>query len=229
MRSDGFALAFDLEIRAGGHVIRPRATMATPGTLVLFGRSGVGKTLTLRALAGLEAPVSGTIRQRGRTLYDGAAGVALRPQERRIGYVPQHHLLFPHLTVRGNVGFGVRGSEREARVEELLARLELGRLADRRPGALSGGERQRVAIARALAPRPETLLLDEPFTSLDREARASVRAWFREHVRDLEVVVLLVTHDTAEAVEMGQRLVLLEDGHTAAEGAPTAVLARSAS
>jgi ABC-type sulfate/molybdate transport systems ATPase subunit len=228
MITNGCALAFDLEIRAGGHVIRPRGTMATPGTLVLFGRSGVGKTLTLRALAGLEQPVAGTIRQHGRTLFDAASHVALRPQERRMGYVPQQCLLFPHLTVRGTVGFGVRRPEREARVDELLERLELGRLADRRPGALSGGERQRVAIARALAPRPETLLLDEPFCSLDREARASVRAWFREHLRDLNVVVLLVTHDAAEAMEMGQRVVLLEDGHTAAEGPPAAILARSA-
>src|SRR5881397_1367844 len=120
MTPDGAALAFDLEIRAGEHVIRPRGTMATPGTLVLFGRSGVGKTLTLRALAGLERPIAGTIHQRSRTLYDAAAGVALRPQERRMGYVPQHHLLFPHLTVRGNVAFGVRGPERETRVDELL-------------------------------------------------------------------------------------------------------------
>jgi ABC-type sulfate/molybdate transport systems ATPase subunit len=221
---DGAALAFAIDIHAGRHVIRPSATMERPGTLVLFGRSGVGKTLTLRALAGLEQPTAGTIRQHGRVLYDGAAGVVLRPQERRVGYVPQHHALFPHLTVRGNVGFGVRGPEREARVAEVLDQLELRPLADRRPDALSGGERQRVAIARALAPRPEWLLLDEPFTSLDQEARAGVRSWFREHVRDRSLVVLLVTHDTTEAIEMGERLVLLDDGRTAAEGDPAAVL-----
>jgi molybdate transport system ATP-binding protein len=226
MTSDGPALAFDVEIRAGGHVVRAQATMADPGTLVVFGRSGVGKTLTLRALAGLERPVAGRIRQRGRTLYDGATGVDVRPQERRMGYVPQHHLLFPHLTVRRNVAFGVRGPDRDAQVDALLARLELRSLADRRPGALSGGERQRVAVARALATRPETLLLDEPFSSLDQEARRGVRAWFREHVRDLSVVVLLVTHDATEALEMGDRLALLEDGRTVAEGRPADVLAR---
>jgi molybdate transport system ATP-binding protein len=228
MTPDGFALNFDLEIRAGHHVVRPSGTMEAPGTLVLFGRSGVGKTLTLRALAGLHAPTAGTIRQRGRVLYDGETGVTVRPQHRGMGYVPQHHLLFPHLTVRGNVAFGVRGPDRDVRVSELLARLGLTTLADRRPASLSGGERQRVAIARALAPRPETLLLDEPFSSLDREARASVRSWFREHVRELNVVVLLVTHDAAEAMEMGQRLALLEDGRTVAEGAPAAILARGA-
>ena len=228
MTPDRCALSFDLEIRAGHHVVFPSGTMAVPGTLVLFGRSGVGKTLTLRALAGLERPTGGTIRQRGRVLYDREAGVAVQPQYRRMGYVPQHHVLFPHLTVRGNVGFGVRGPDRDARVTELLAQLGLTALADRWPAALSGGERQRVAIARALAPRPETLLLDEPFSSLDREARASVRGWFREHVRALDVVVLLVTHDATEAIEMGERLALLEDGRTVAEGAPAAILAGAA-
>lgn len=224
MTDDGAALAFAIEIRAGRHVIRPSATMERPGTLVLFGRSGVGKTLTLRALAGLEQPTAGTIRQHGRVLYDGAAGVVVRPQERRLGYVPQHHALFPHLTVRGNVAFGVRGPEREARVAEVLEQLELGPLADRWPAALSGGERQRVAVARALAPRPQWLLLDEPFSSLDREARAGVWSWFREHVRDRNLVVLLVTHDATEAIEMGERLALLDDGRTVAEGAPDVVL-----
>src|SRR5438105_6711916 len=226
MTPDGPALAFDVDIRAGGHAVRAQATMRDAGTLVLFGRSGVGKTLTLRALAGLERPVAGTIRQRGRTLYDGATGIHVRPQERRMGYVPQHHLLFPHLTVRRNVAFGVRGPDRDAQVDALLARLGLRPLAERRPGALSGGERQRVAIARALAPRPETLLLDEPFSSLDHDARRGVRTWFREHVRDLNVVVLLVTHDATEALEMGDRLALLEDGRTVAEGPPAEVLAR---
>ena len=226
MTSDGPALAFDVEIRTGGHVVRAQATMVDPGTLVVFGRSGVGKTLTMLALAGLERPVAGSIRQRGRTLYDGTAGVDVRPQERRMGYVPQHHLLFPHLTVRRNVAFGVRGPDRDAQVDALLARLELRSLADRRPGALSGGERQRVAVARALATRPDTLLLDEPFSSLDHEARRGVRTWFREHVRDLSVVVLLVTHDATEALEMGDRLALLEDGRTVAEGRPADLLVR---
>jgi molybdate transport system ATP-binding protein len=223
---DGAALAFDLEIRTGGHVVRPSGHIDGPGTLVLFGRSGVGKTVTLRALAGLERPAAGTIRQRGRVLYDGAGGVAVRPQDRGMGYVPQHQALFPHLTVRRNVAFGVRGPDAAAQVDAMLARLELTALADRRPDRLSGGERQRVAIARALAPRPQTLLLDEPFSSLDRDARAGVRTWFREHVRDLNLVVLLVTHDEEEAIEMGQHLVMLDDGRTVAEGLPGEILGR---
>jgi molybdate transport system ATP-binding protein len=223
--SDDAALAFAIEIRAGEHVIRPSGTMERPGTLVLFGRSGVGKTLTLRALAGLERPTAGTIRQYGRTLFDAATGVSVRPQDRRVGYVPQHHALFPHLTVRGNVAFGVRGPERDVRVDEVLAQLDLRTLADRRPGALSGGERQRVAVARALAPRPDWLLLDEPFSSLDEESRIGIRTWFGEHVRDANLVVLLVTHDASEAMAMGHHLVLLDDGRTIAEGTPDLLLA----
>ena len=199
--------------------------MATTGTLVLFGPSGVGKTLTLRALAGLERPVSGTVRQQGRTLFDAAAGVCLRPQERRVGYVPQHAALFPHLSVRGNVAFGVHGRDRAARVDRMLAQLDLAPLADRRPAALSGGERQRVAVARALAVDPETLLLDEPFSSLDRAARTELRAWFAEHVRHRALVVVMVTHDAEEARVLGDHLVRFADGRTIAAGPPAVVLA----
>jgi molybdate transport system ATP-binding protein len=220
-------LAFDVELRGGERILRSTATMPAAGTLVLFGPSGVGKTLTLRALAGLTRPVSGTIRQRGRVLYDAASGIDVRPQERRVGYVPQHAALFPHLSVRDNVAFGVRDGRRGARVGEVLEQLGLAALGERRPASLSGGERQRVAVARALAPRPETLLLDEPFTALDRRARLELRAWFRAHVRGLVVVV--VTHDAEEAVELGDHLVLLDGDRSVGEGRPADVLERMGS
>jgi len=222
--SDQPALFFDVELRLGDRLWRHGATMAGQGTLVLFGPSGVGKTLTLRALAGLIVPTSGTIRCGERVLFDAAAGACVRPQERAVGYVPQHAALFPHLSVRGNVGFGVRERNRTARVDAVLADLGLAALAARAPAALSGGERQRVAVARALAPRPRLLLLDEPFSALDRPARLDLRAWFRSHVRAQGLVVVLVTHDAEEATELGDHCVLLEGGRTVREGPPALVL-----
>jgi molybdate transport system ATP-binding protein len=221
------ALAFDVSIEAGGRTWRHAATIGRPGTLVLFGASGAGKTLTLRALAGLARPRAGRIACGRRTLFDAAAGVDVRPQDRAVGYVPQHGALFPYLTVRGNVGFGVPRPERAARVAALLRELHLDALAERRPESLSGGERQRVAVARALARRPELLLLDEPFSALDRTARRELRAWFDDHVRAHELVVVLVTHDADEALALGDRLVLVDGGATIAEGRPADVLGRS--
>jgi len=222
--TDPLALDFDVELRVGTFHARHRGRMATPGTLVLFGPSGAGKTLTLRALAGLATPTAGVIRQRGRTIFDAAVRCDVPPQARRVGYVPQQGGLFPHLTVGGNVGFGVPRAARDARVREVLDELDLTPLADRRPASLSGGEAQRVAVARALAPSPDTLLLDEPFGALDRPTRAELGRWFREHVRRRNLVVVLVTHDVDEARSLGDRVIVIEGGRTVAEGEPDAVL-----
>jgi len=185
----------------------------------------------MRLIAGFDHADAGTISLGGQVVEGPKQFVP--PEKRRIGYVPQEGALFPHLTVSGNVAFGLRsgkiGKNRgtiDSRVAELLEMVGLGGFEKRLPHHLSGGERQRVALARALAARPALVLLDEPFSSLDQEARRGVRAWFREHVRDLSVVVLLVTHDATEALEMGDRLALLEDGRTIAEGRPADVLAR---
>jgi molybdate transport system ATP-binding protein len=221
------ALFFDVALRAGERTLVHRGTMREPGTLVLFGPSGVGKTLTLRALAGLSRPLAGTIRCGTQTFFDAAARVELDARARAVGYVPQHPALFPYLTVRGNVAFGVRGRDRAARVDALLADLGIAGLAARRPASLSGGERQRVAVARALAPRPRLLLLDEPFSALDRAARLDLRAWFRAHVRAAGLVVVLVTHDAEEAIELGDHCVRIDDGRTVCEGPPAIVLAGS--
>src|SRR5262249_25898016 len=151
-------------------------------------------------------------------------GVALRPQDRRVGYVPQHTALFPHLSVRRNVGFGVRTPDREPRVRALLERLGIAALAERRPASLSGGERQRVGVARGLAREPGLSLLDEPFSGLDRAARLDLRTWFGAHVRAQSLAVVLVTHDAEEAIALGDPLVRVDDGQTVAEGVPADVL-----
>ena len=220
------ALEFDVELRAGSFQVRHHGCMAATGTLVLFGASGSGKSLTLRALAGLSTPAAGVIRQRGRTVFDAASGCNVPPQQRRVGYVPQHGGLFPHLSVRGNVGFGVPRATRTPRVDEILESLGLTALADRRPASLAGGEAQRVAVARALATAPDTLLLDEPFSALDRTARVELGVWFREHVRRLDLVVVLVTHDADEAGTLGDHVVIVDGGRTVTEGSAESVLPR---
>jgi ABC-type sulfate/molybdate transport systems ATPase subunit len=219
------ALDFDVTLATSDRRWRHTGDIDRAGTLVLFGASGAGKTLTLRALAGLTRPIAGHVRCGDRTLFDARAGIVEPPRTRRIGYVPQHTGLFPYLSVRGNVGFGVARRARATRVATLLRELDLEALADRTPESLSGGERQRVAIARALAHEPALLLLDEPFSSLDRTARRELRAWFAAHVRARGLVVVLVTHDAEEACALGDRLVLVDDGATIATGRPADVLA----
>jgi len=195
------------------------------GVLVLFGPSGAGKTLTLKALAGLVEVDSGHVRTSGETLMDTARGLRVPVHRRRIGYVPQHQTLFPFLDVAGNVAFGLpRSLRRGPRVTGWLEELGIAHLASKRPELLSGGERQRVALARALAVEPRLLLLDEPFASIDEAGRRLLGALVREIVRRHDLPTLLVTHDAAEAEALGDRLVRFERGRTMETGAPSDVL-----
>lgn len=186
---------------------------------VLFGPSGAGKSTLLRCLAGLERPSRGTIRWRDRTWFDAASWVP--PQRRDVGFVAQHGALFPHLDVAGNVAFGLdalASPERASRVTDVLARFDLLALRHRAPATLSGGERQRVALARAIARRPSLLLLDEPFSALDHPARAALRSDLRRWVRELDLPTLLVTHDPAEAMAIGDSLSVLDAGRVRQSG-----------
>jgi len=197
----------DLEIPAGQ-------------TVVFLGPSGCGKTTTLRIVAGLEAPDPG-----GRVLFDGADVTALAVEKRRVGLVFQSYALFPNMDVRGNVAYGlrVRGMERrarEARVDEMLAMMRIEPLAHRRIDQLSGGQRQRVALARALAVRPRALLLDEPLTALDAKLRDALRVEIDALLRRLGITTVYVTHDQAEAMALGDRIVVMEHGRVAQSGTP---------
>ena len=188
---------------------------ADDGVAVLFGPSGSGKTLTLQCLAGLVRPDGGRIVVDGHVLWDGAAGVDVPPQRRRVGYVFQGYALFPHLTVRGNVGFGLRGrarAERRRREDEVLGRLALETYADRYPRELSGGQRQRVALGRALATDPALLLLDEPLSALDLPLRQALQDELRSILAGWGTVAVLVTHDLGEAYRLGDRIVVYEEG-----------------
>lgn len=195
-----------------------------PGWTVLFGPSGAGKSTLLRILSGLLAPEWGRISLGSRVLTDTDSRTAVEPGQRHIGFVTQRPALFPHLTAWANVAFGLHDltrEEREARVAEMLDLFDATALADRRPGALSGGEQQRVALARALAPRPELLLLDEPFAALDTASRTAIV----DKLRAIGVPVLYVSHALADAWQMNADAIVLEGGRIEAQGPAREVLA----
>jgi molybdate transport system ATP-binding protein len=199
---------------------------AGDGVAVLFGPSGSGKTLTLQCLAGLVRPDGGRVVVDGHVLFDAATGVDVAPQQRRVGYVFQGYALFPHLTVRGNVGFGLRDrrrAERRRKEDEVLGRLGLEAFAERYPRELSGGQRQRVALGRALATDPALMLLDEPLSALDLPLREALRDELRSLLADWGIVAVLVTHDLTEAYRLGDRIVVYEEGRVI-QAAPRAEL-----
>jgi len=195
------------------------------GELVaLLGPSGSGKTTILRMVAGLEYADAGAI-------YFGEENATDIPvRERGVGFVFQHYALFPHMTVGDNIAFGMKVSRVkrtpqaiEARVKELLDLVQLGGLKDRFPGQISGGQRQRVALARALAVDPRVLLLDEPFGALDANVRRDLRRWLRKIHDELGITTLFVTHDQEEALDLADRVVILNKGRIVQEGTPETV------
>ena len=188
----------------------------------LLGPSGSGKSTLLRAIAGLDEPDSGTITINGRDVTH------VPPQKRGIGFVFQHYAAFKHLTVRDNVGFGLKirkkpRAEIKERVDNLLEVVGLAGFQNRYPNQLSGGQRQRMALARALAVDPEVLLLDEPFGALDAKVREDLRAWLRRLHDEVHVTTVLVTHDQAEALDVADRIAVLNKGRVEQVGSPTEV------
>nr|WP_222131767.1 ABC transporter ATP-binding protein [Pseudonocardia sp. C8] len=192
--------------------------------LAVVGPSGCGKSTALRLIAGLDRPDAGTVRLAGRLV--AGPGTWVPPERRRVGVVFQDHALFPHLDVAGNVAFGLDGrpaAERRERVRTVLELVNLAGLAGRYPHELSGGEQQRVALARALAPEPAVLLLDEPFAHLDRGLRDQVRAETVAVLRRTGTTAVLVTHDQAEALAVGDRVAVLRAGRVEQLGTPPEV------
>ncbi|HEY7623004.1 MAG TPA: ABC transporter ATP-binding protein [Solirubrobacteraceae bacterium] len=192
-------------------------------TVALVGPSGAGKTTVLRAIAGLRRPDRGRIALGERVWFDSAAKLDLPPERRSVGLVFQEYALFPHMTVRANVGFGG-----EARVDELLERLRISHLAGERPGGLSGGERQRVALARALARDPDVLLLDEPLAALDAHTRTVVRGELQDVLAELALPALIVTHDFGDAAALADRIGVIADGHLRQQGTAAELVAHPA-
>ena len=191
---------------------------ATDNRVVLFGSSGSGKTLTLRAIAGLMRPDTGSISLDGRVLFDTATGVFVPPRERKIGYVFQDYALFPHLTVRQNVAFGLTplfrkpGRNIADRVDKIMDLFSIGALAEVRPPRISGGQRQRVALARAMVGDPKALLLDEPFSALDIPLRQRVRVELSGILKRLDIPLVMVTHDPADVAFFGGDVVTYSEG-----------------
>ena len=210
------ALAFDLHVGQGEFALQVRDD-AEVQVLGLAGPSGSGKTTLLEALAGLR-PATGVIRVGGRTLLDTAAGIDVPPRRRRVGYVPQDALLFPHLTVRRNLEYGARHA---ARVDVVAEMLEVANLLDRPTAGLSGGERQRVALGRALASEPDLLLLDEPLGALDPARRERILPYVLRARQALGVPMVWVTHDMQELAHAADRAVVLEHGRVVHAGPVT--------
>jgi sulfate transport system ATP-binding protein len=188
----------------------------------LLGPSGSGKSTLLRAIAGLDEPDTGTITIKGQDV------TRVSPQRREIGFVFQHYAAFKHMTVRDNVGFGLKIRKRpkdevKARVDDLLEIVGLSGFQTRYPNQLSGGQRQRMALARALAVDPKVLLLDEPFGALDAKVREDLRAWLRRLHDEVHVTTVLVTHDQAEALDVADRIAVLNKGRIEQVGSPTEV------
>jgi sulfate transport system ATP-binding protein len=196
------------------------------GQLVaLLGPSGSGKSTILRTIAGLESADSGSV------MLTGEDATRLPVQQRGVGFVFQHYALFRHMTVRDNIGFGLKirktpRAEIRSRVDELLDLIQLSGYAGRYPSQLSGGQRQRVALARALAPRPKVLLLDEPFGALDAKVRDELRTWLRKLHDEVHVTSLFVTHDQREAFEVSDQIVVLAEGRVQQIGPPQALYER---
>ncbi len=192
--------------------------------LTLLGPSGCGKTTTLRMIAGLEQPTAGEIRIRDDVIADGEQFVA--PERRDVGLVFQDFALFPHLTVAENITFGIDDwdkSEKEARLAELLALVDLDSHSEKRPEELSGGQKQRIALARSLAPEPEILLLDEPFSNLDVRLRIEMREEVRRILKEAGVTAISVTHDQEEALSISDRVAIMNDGKLEQVGKPEVV------
>lgn len=190
--------------------------------LTVLGPSGCGKTTVLRLIAGLDAPDGGTIEIGGRRVSGGGASVP--PERRRVGMVFQDVALFPHLSVGDNIGYGLRSDpDREVRIRELLELIDLPDAGRRMPHQLSGGMQQRVAVARALAPRPDVVLLDEPFSSLDAALRTQLRGDVREILRAAGTAAVFVTHDQDEALTLGDRMAVMVRGRVEQVAAPEVV------
>jgi molybdate transport system ATP-binding protein len=224
VKTDGGGLVLEVDVRVErvrGFSLEAKLT-AAPGVTILYGPSGSGKSTTLAAICGLVTPQAGRIALGDQVWFDSARGIRCPVEKRGIAFVFQSLALFPHMSALANVEYGLPRSmakdERRARAGEMLARMKVPHLESRRPSTFSGGEAQRVALARALAPRPRLVLLDEPFSALDRELRSDFVADVRAYVEEAKVPLIHVTHHRNEARMLGDRVVLMEAGRIKATG-----------
>lgn len=215
-------LHVDIHKKNGAFELQLTFTLAECGIAVIFGPSGSGKTSLINCIAGLETPDAGQILCHGITCFNAKQSINLPPEARRLGYVFQDARLFPHLSVRENLRFGLRfhahSSKDAPALDEVAELLDIAPLLHRRPGNLSGGEKQRVAIGRALLCRPRLLLMDEPLSSLDMSLKDGLMAYIARIPQQWNVPVLYVTHSPDEALALGSSLLLLRQGRLEAQG-----------
>lgn len=219
-------LKVDIKRRVPGFALDVAFDVDPGRVAVLFGPSGSGKSMTLRAIAGLARPDGGRVELAGRLLSDGGLGVFVPVEHRRVGYMFQDHVLFPHLTLIENVMFGARGVARDLardRAREWIHTLRLEGLENRLPRELSGGQRQRGALARTIMSDPAMLLLDEPFSSLDIPTRRHLRSCLMGVIKRLRVPVVMVTHDWHEARALADDVIVMRDGTISQRGSPAEI------
>ena len=191
--------------------------------VTLYGESGVGKTSTLRMLAGLLEPDSGLISVDGESWFDSNKKINLKPQKRQVGYVFQDYALFPHMTVLENLTFAVKKGSGTSIIDELISIMELGDLKHRKPETLSGGQKQRVALARALVQKPKILLLDEPLSALDVKIRLKLQDYILKIHRTYKLTTILISHDIGEIHKLSDVVFKIENGAVSKSGSPTEV------
>jgi molybdate transport system ATP-binding protein len=213
----------DIRVRRkqGNFTVDATFTVDKIGVTALFGSSGAGKTSIINMVAGLLQPDEGRIAINGHLLFDSVRGISVPPEKRRIGYVFQDGRLFPHLSVRSNLVYGLRrrsSAERYVKFDEVVKLLGVEHLLARRPARLSGGEKQRVAIGRALLTSPSLLLMDEPLASLDRARKAEVLPFIAELSREFAIPILYVSHAMDEITKLADNMVVLNSGRVAAAG-----------
>lgn len=214
-----FELDITKRLNSGGDEFLLRSQFSTTDSaLVLFGPSGSGKTLTLRSIAGMLTPDEGYIKVNGDVVFDSKSGINIPTRHRNVGYLFQDYALFPHLTVRENIAFGLKPLLRQVswqdqmRVNELICVFGLEKVAGQKPVALSGGQQQRTALARALATSPKLLLLDEPFSALDQPLRLKMRTELSRVLETFGIPMIMVTHDSDEVESFGETIVVYRDG-----------------
>jgi molybdate transport system ATP-binding protein len=191
--------------------------------LNVYGKSGAGKTSLLRMISGLLAPDEGTLTVDGTAWFDSKSKLDLAPQKRKVGMVFQDYALFPNMTVKENLLFGLKKGQDVSIVDQLLEITDLGELQNQKPPFLSGGQQQRTALARALVQQPEILLMDEPLSALDTEMRIQLQQYILQVHREFSLTTILVSHDISEIIKMADRMVVLENGRIEKDGKPTEV------
>jgi len=207
----------------GGMDLALEFTVEKNSLTTLYGKSGTGKTTSLKILSGLVLPDNGIITVHGKVWLDTKKGIALPPQKRSIGFLFQDYGLFPNMTVLENIQFALKKGESQKIIKELLEIIELQGLQHHKPNALSGGQQQRVALARALAQRPELLLLDEPLAALDQETRAKLQRYILQVHQEYGLTTILVSHDIPEILKLSNHVLILKEGRITKQGSPATV------